>query len=238
MRIVPFGDNALLMQWDQKIDQKLNLTIHNLADAIQSLSRSEVTHLTPSYCSLVVGYNPKMTDFFRLRKMLMNIAENMKPGQYGQQRTIEIPVCFDSPFSLDMDFICKRAELSESMVIEQFLHQTYQVFLLGFLPGFPYLGILPKILECQRKPVPRKRIPTGSIGVAGRQTGIYPVESPGGWQIIGRTPVPIFDPSQHDIFLLRPGDEVRFRPITEVDYNQIEAQLLTGDFKWSMIGYE
>lgn len=135
---------------------------------------------------------------------------------------IEIPVCYESEFAPDLESLAKDIDLSPDQIISLHTSTTYDVFMMGFLPGFPYLGQLPAQLECKRKAVPRKLVSAGSVGIAGKQTGIYPLDAPGGWQLIGQTPLKIFDALAEESFLMKMGDKVKFKSISAETFNKIQ----------------
>jgi inhibitor of KinA len=139
-------------------------------------------------------------------------------------RSLRIPVCYDSAFGVDLKTLARTSKLLVNEVIALHTQQTYRVYMLGFLPGFPYMGIVDDKIATPRLSTPRKHVPAGSVGIAGNQTGIYPVDSPGGWNIIGRTPVKLFDPESESLALLQPGDEVSFIPISKSAYESFDAE--------------
>jgi inhibitor of KinA len=208
MTIQPFGDRALLINWEQRIDPELNATVQAWQQAIEQAAFKGVAYSIPAYCSLTVVFNPLQIAFRTLAEQIQAIEI---PGQSIRHtgRTLEIPVDYNGA---DLPEVAQRTGLSEAEVIELHTNRPYRVYLIGFLPGFPYLGPLPEALHCPRKQTPRQSVPAGAVGLAGAQTGIYPFEAPGGWQIIGQTPLKVFDAEAQDPFLLRPGDTVIFKP--------------------------
>lgn len=208
MTIQPFGDRALLINWEQRIDPELNATVQAWQQAIEQAAIKGVAYSIPAYCSLTVVFNPLQIAFRTLAEQIQAIEI---PGQSIRHtgRTLEIPVDYNGA---DLPEVAQRTGLSEAEVIELHTNRPYRVYLIGFLPGFPYLGPLPEALHCPRKQTPRQSVPAGAVGLAGAQTGIYPFEAPGGWQIIGQTPLKVFDAEAQDPFLLRPGDTVIFKP--------------------------
>ncbi len=207
MKIQPFGDRALLLNWEQRIDPELNATVHAWQKAIQEASIKGVAYTIPAYCSLTVVFNPLQIAYRTLADQLRTMAPRPAAGKTG--RTFEIPVQYNG---IDLPVVARRTGLSESQIIEYHSNRPYRVYLIGFLPGFPYLGPLPEALHCPRKSTPRQSVPAGAVGLAGAQTGIYPFEAPGGWQIIGQTQRQVFNAEAEDPFLLRPGDAVIFKP--------------------------
>lgn len=211
----PFGDRALLMQWAQIIDPGINTEVVSLSQAIQDAAIGGVQYCIPAYCSLTVGYDPRLVKYEQLCTRIQALQSQLEtarsPGVSARQLTI--PVCYEGDLAPDLDLLSQHFGLEKEQIIHLHTHTVFRVYMLGFMPGFPYMGSLPKALETPRKTSPRLRVPAGSVGLAGLQTGIYPIESPGGWQIIGRTPIKIFDPEREQPFYLQAGDEVRFEAI-------------------------
>jgi inhibitor of KinA len=172
-----------------------------------------VRDIVPAYRSLTVYFDPLRTDYVGLVDRLTSELDRDTSGPDAGSRLLEIPVCYGGEHGPDLADVAAFARLSESEVVALHSAATYQVFMLGFLPGFAYLGSVDRRIAAPRRPEPRVRVPAGSVGVAGEQTGIYPSETPGGWQLIGRSPLKPFDLAREDPFLLKAGDRVRFRPI-------------------------
>jgi inhibitor of KinA len=209
MTLQPFGDRALLINWEQRIDPELNATVHAWKQAIEQAAIKGVEYSIPAYCSLTVVFNPLQIAFETLAEKIQAL-KIPEPSNGHAGRTIEIPVNYNGA---DLPEVAQRTGLSLPEIISLHSNRPYRVYLIGFLPGFPYLGPLPEALHCPRKQTPRQSVPAGAVGLAGAQTGIYPFEAPGGWQIIGRTLLKVFDAQARDPFLLRPGDTVIFKPV-------------------------
>ena len=237
MEIVPLGDAALILRVRERFDDASEETLDAVLRAFQLIQRAAipgVIELAPAYTSVAVFFNPivvaksaeipdKTFDWIATR-VRAAVAGGADPGKRTRSRakTVEIPVCYDPEFALDIDVIARRANVSPTEVIH--LHSTgeYRVACIGFVPGFPFLAGLPKKLATPRRDVPRKEIPAGSVGIGGAQTGIYPLHSPGGWNLIGRTPVRLFDPQKNPPALLRAGERVRFRSITRDEFESLK----------------
>lgn len=213
--IQPYGDRALLVQWQQIIDPGINAEVVQLSQAISKAAMGGVQYCIPAYCSLTVGFDPKLVKYEELCDQIRSLQpqRGTERPQEAVSRQITIPVCYDDDFAPDLEWLSQYFGLEKEQIIQLHTHSVFRVYMLGFMPGFPYMGSLPKALETPRKDSPRLRVPAGSVGLAGLQTGIYPIESPGGWQIIGRTPIKIFDPEREQPFYLQAGDEVRFEAI-------------------------
>jgi len=218
-KIFPLGDNALTVEFDNKLSEAVNTHVLSFAGLFNKNSFHGFIEIVPAYASLTVFYDvlivrknfPEFPSAFGAVKNY--IENNLKKSDVfaaADSRLVEIPVCFDAEFALDLDFIVLRNNLSAKEIIEIFLAKTYRVYMLGFLPGFAYMGELDRRIAAPRKETPRLNVPKGSIGIAGKQTGIYSLESPGGWQIIGRTNVELFTPNEEKPTLLQAGDSVKF----------------------------
>lgn len=226
MHIQPFGDRALLVSFEKKIDPEINQKVISL---YHTLKASELfTFLTPAYCSLTVGINRSEFSISDAIELIKKLANQPPTNQMAYVRDFTIPVCYEGEFAPDMDEVSKITGLSADEIIKLHTEEQYRVYMLGFVAGFAYLGSLPEKLTCPRKQTPRKLVPNGSVGLAGLQTGIYPVDAPGGWQIIGRTPVQMFDTSREDPNLLFAGDKVKFRAVSEDEFKLILLKEETG----------
>jgi inhibitor of KinA len=233
MEIVPLGDSALIVRVREQFDGTPEETLDRVLRAFQQLQGTEipgVIEFAPAYTSIAVFYDPitaakatqtseKVFEWLATR-ILAALARGADPGETARSpsRVIDIPVCYDSEFALDIDDVARRANISPSEVVHLHSAAEYRVACIGFVPGFPFLTRLPKKLATPRRDVPRKEIPAGSVGIGGAQTGIYPLRSPGGWNLIGRTPLRLFDPGKKPPTLLRAGDRVRFRTITRDEF--------------------
>lgn len=218
-KIFPLGDNALTVEFGNEISAEMNYRVVHLADFFDQNSFNGLIEIVPAYASLAVFYNVSQvrknfpdfsTAFEAVKNFVENALQNSDVSQKINSRIIEIPVCFDAEFALDLEFVAQTNNLTAQEAIEIFLARTYQVFMLGFLPGFAYLGEVNKRIAAPRKDSPRLKVPQGSVGIAGRQTGIYPLESPGGWQIIGKTNIELFTPNGESPTFLHAGDSVKF----------------------------
>jgi inhibitor of KinA len=233
MEIIPLGDSALIIRVRERFDDAPELTLDTVLRAFQQLQSAAipgVVELAPAYTSVAVFFNPmtvakatetsaSVFDWLAVR-IGSAVAGVGDPGKKPRSRSqvVEIPVCYDPEFALDIDDVARRADISPEEVIRLHSAAEYRVACIGFVPGFPFLAGLPKKLATPRREVPRKEIPPGSVGIGGAQTGIYPLRSPGGWNLIGRTPLRLFDPEKNPPALLRAGERVRFRSITRDEF--------------------
>lgn len=220
MRIRPLGDCALIIECGTSISPENHEKVQQVLQTLSKLSHPAVIEFMPTYTSVAVYYDPFQISFDFLRVEIEKQLEFMADHEKPCSRMIEIPVCYGEEFGPDLSYVAQYHGLSEEEVIHLHSQQEYLVYMIGFVPGFPYLGGLPKQLATPRKTTPRLKVPAGSVGIAGEQTGIYPQDSPGGWQIIGRTPLSLFSPEANPPSLLVAGDRIRFVPITKEEFLQ------------------
>jgi inhibitor of KinA len=198
----------VLIELGQTLDVAMNARVHALAQHIQTWRGVVAT--VPGYTTLLIEYDPALWEYDALCDEILRAVEHRQDDTAQEARLVEIPVRYGGEFGPDLEFVAQHNGISKDDVIRIHTSESYQVFILGFAPGFPYLGILNERIAAPRLESPRKRVPAGSVGIAGRQTGIYPRESPGGWRLIGRTDVKLFDANQNPPTLLQAGDKVRF----------------------------
>jgi len=213
VRIERVGDAALLATVGDEIDADLNAWIHRAAADVrrQHAATAALGTPVPGYASLLVPFDPEGRSEDAVRALLLaTLARTADGPPLATSRPIEILVRYGGGDGPDLPGVAAQTGLTETEVVEAHAGTVYRVFVVGFVPGFPYLGILPEILELPRLATPRLRVPAGSVAIAGRQTGIYPAPTPGGWHLIGRTDAPIWDPTRDPPALLAPGDRVRF----------------------------
>jgi inhibitor of KinA len=233
MQITPLGDNALVLEMGTVIDESTRRKVQAAWRALAAAPLAAVSELVPAYTTVTVFYDPLaavqagapaqgIEDWLgnRLRERLKNPpkADKAKP------RIVEVPVCYGGEFGPDLARVAAQAKISPEEVIKRHSEAEYLVHLIGFAPGFPYLGGLPRELHTPRHAKPRMTVPAGSIGIGGEQTGIYPMSTPGGWNLIGRTPLRVFRPEQNPPVLLAAGDRVRFRAITSAEFAALEGK--------------
>lgn len=238
MTFHPYGDSAMLINFEQKIDEAINIRVIALHHALKAAAIPEVLFYIPAYCSLTAGFDPERISYDELREKIEEIVQSFSFDPTGRKsRTLHIPVCYDDTFALDMGEVMRETGLSKKEIIELHTSAEFRVYMLGFIPGFPYLGKLPKPLHCSRKSSPRLKVPANSVGIAGAQTGIYPSEAPGGWKIIGKTPLPMntFNDNKKHPFMCRAGDRIKFRPIPLVTYQYIEDAITSENFNLDWI---
>jgi inhibitor of KinA len=220
-RIVPAGDSVLVVEFDERIDAAVNARAIAVADAIEAAGLPGVRDVVPTYRSVAVYFDPLRTAYDTLHRLLEREAEGAAPDASAPRAPIRIPVCYGGELGPDLESVGAYANLSAEDVVRLHAGATYRVFMLGFVPGFAYMGTVDVRIAAPRHSIPRVRVPLGSVGIAGVQTGIYPAETPGGWQLIGRTTVKPFEPSRAAPFLLKAGDAVRFYPIDRAEYDEL-----------------
>lgn len=230
MKIVPLGDSALIVRLRERFEDAPSETLTSVLGTKRQLEQAQlpgVLEIAPSYTTIAVYFDPVAAleagaptpDIFawyaqRIREALANAPE--PPTE--QLHSVEIPVCYAPQFGFDLEEVARLAGVDPGEVIRLHSAAEFRVHCLGFTPGFPYLSGLPPKLTTPRRSVPRKDIPAGSVAIGGRQTGIYPIKSPGGWNVIGRTPLTLFDSKRNPPARLRPGDRVRFRSISPEEF--------------------
>ena len=219
-RIFPLGDNAATAEFGTEMSEALNAAAVSLAGYFEKHPFPGFIEALPAIASATIFYRPeevpKASASQSAFDSVKNLIETAVTADEGRRRThdkITVPVSFSSVDALDMPTICRHAGLSPEDVIERFLATEYRVYMLGFLPGFAYMGKVDEVLAVPRLATPRTSVPKGSVGIAGRQTGIYPSSSPGGWQIIGRTPIKLFNKAKANALIIKPGDRVQFYEI-------------------------
>ena len=209
-RIVPLGDSAVLVQFGNQIDLTINRRVHALAALIAASPLDGMIGTIPAYGTLLIHYDPLILTYFQASKWIRTKLDQVHDVIFKKPRRIEVPVRYGGEYGIDLQFVADSHHLSVEDVIRIHSEKTYTIYMMGFTPGFPYMGKLDDLLVTPRLDSPRTRVPSGTVAIAGSQTGIYPIDSPGGWRLIGYTSLQLFDPKSESPFLFSPGDEVRF----------------------------
>ncbi|HID64796.1 MAG TPA: 5-oxoprolinase subunit PxpB [Anaerolineae bacterium] len=217
-RFLLAGDSALVVEFGDEISEEVNHKVHALAYALEKNPLPGLGEAVPTYRSLLIHYDPLRLSHGDLVDFIRTILEKSEEYPLPEPHKVEIPTLYGGEFGPDIEFVAEHNGLSVEEVIRLHSGATYTVYMLGFTPGFTYLGGLPEVLATPRLPTPRTLVPAGSVALAGRQTGIYPIATPGGWRLIGRTPLKLFDPQRDPPTLLKAGDRVCFVPISEEEY--------------------
>ncbi len=221
-RFLPAGDSAIAVEFGREIDLNINNQVAAMRTVIEAAidegKLKGIVELVPTYGSLLVVYDQLAVGYAGLIEQLKILAEGLEGVEIPDREVVEIPVVYGGEYGPDLGIVAQLNSLSEDEVIKRHSEAEYPIYMLGFVAGLPYLGGMDKSIAAPRKQTPRLKIPAGSVGIAGQQTGIYSVESPGGWQIIGRTPLKLYDADREKPILLRAGQSIRFKPITEAEY--------------------
>jgi inhibitor of KinA len=220
VRIVAAGDAALLIELASVIDPAVNERAVGLARSIRESDTPGIRDVVVGYASVTVYFEPLNVDPLDLEDRIRHMVDDLPRHPHVEGSPIDVPVCYGGEFGPDLPDVAAATGLSESGVITVHCGVSYRVYVVGFMPGFAYMASVDPRLALARRSTPRTRVPAGSVAIAAGQTGIYPVESPGGWHLLGRTHVKPYDPSRADPFLFRPGDRVRFRPITAAEFER------------------
>ncbi len=232
---MPVGDAALSVEFGSGISPEINARIRALSDALAQKPIRGVRECVPTFRSLLVLYDPCRLRFERLVRKLRERIAKLGGSREGEKRVFVIPVCYGGAFGEDLPNVVAHTGLAAEEVVRRHSGTDYLIYMLGFLPGFAYLGGLDAALHTPRLQNPRTSIPAGSVGIGGEQTGIYPLASPGGWQLIGRTPVRPYDPARSEPILYRAGDYIRFAPVDEQEYAALEQRQASGEMVWEVL---
>lgn len=237
----PYNEYSLLIQWPQIVSENILEELSAFKKTLQRIYPEAI--LTAAYASILLVFPERITSFPALKAQIKQgydtFSENsisvtkeskIKESKIKQRplSLYKIPVCYEAAFAPDLEAVCTQLKLSPEALISKHSQATYTVYGIGFLPGFMYLGGLNPELEIPRKSSPRMKVPIGSVGLAAKQTGIYPCESPGGWQLIGQTPIPLFNPLQDPPFFAEVGDKIQFIPISKDTYKLLQIQVAAG----------
>ena len=231
IRILTAGDSSLLIEFGNEISPEINRRIAAVVELMREQHIEGVVDVIPAFCSLLVNYDPRVVGYEKMKKRLESLVRvDIKVGQV-KRKIFEIPVLYGGEYGPDLASIAEHAGISQDEVIAIHSSRDYLIYMLGFLPGFCYLGGLDERIHTPRLSNPRLRIRAGSVGIGGSQTGIYPLDSPGGWQLMGMTPVKTYDPEREIPILVEAGNYIRFVPIDEEQYKQIQAQVEDGSYQ-------
>lgn len=225
------GDRAILVEFENRIAPEINRQVRSFCVALEDRVIAGITEVVPTYCAVTVHYQPEQILYDALEKELRAILKNLDSMEIPPATVWEIPVCYGGEVGADLDFVAEHNGLRPDDVIRIHTEPEYLVYMLGFTPGFPYLGGMSPNIAAPRLSAPRVKIPAGSVGIAGQQTGIYPIASPGGWQLIGRTPVKFYDVAREEPVLVKAGDYIKFKAVDEAEYKRIADQVEAGSYR-------
>jgi len=214
------GDRSVLVELGDEISPQVNQRVREFYVVLMENPIEGLVETVPTYRSLLIFYDPLKTSFTALQHRIEDLYRKIKGIKIPDPKTMKIPVVYGAKYGPDLEWVAQYHKISSKMVIRLHTETIYQVYMIGFMPGFPYMGELPESLATPRRETPRTVIPQGSVAIAQRQTGIYPVESPGGWQILGRTPLKLFNPHHSPPTLLEMGDVVQFFSIGEEEFKR------------------
>lgn len=217
------GDQGLVVEFGDAIDPDINRQVRDLFLALDAAPLPGIVDLVPTYRSLLISYDPLRLRPDDLRTAVARVQAGLAAAPARAPRVLDVPTAYGGEFGPDLAFVASHNGLSEEDVVRIHAGTNYLVYMMGFSPGFPYLGGMSTRIAAPRLATPRTAIPAGSVGIAQTQTGIYPVESPGGWQLIGRTPITLFDPARQPPVLVEAGDYIRFVPISHEEYGKLAS---------------
>lgn len=220
LRIIPAGDAALVVELPARIDPAINARLVSMADRLRRCCGSAVLDAVVGYCTLTVYFDPLLTDAGWLEDELRHVAADDAASGTIDGARLDIPVCYGGDLGPDLASVALQIGATEDEVIALHSAPEYRVYVVGFVPGFAYMGVVDPRLALPRRSTPRTKVPPGSVAIAAGQTGIYPMETPGGWHILGRTPVRPFDAARDEPVLFRPGDRVTFHPIDRAAFDR------------------
>lgn len=242
-RFLTLGERGLTVELGDAVDEQVNERVHLLAAALRRELAALVEEVVPTYRSVTLYFDPLRVSraqlvegVTRLLRAVPSAAAGDGEARGAAFRVVHIPVCYGGELGPDLPFVAEHNRLTPEEVVRLHGEPLYRVYMLGFTPGFPYLGGLSRRLATPRLDQPRARVAAGSVGIAGPQTGIYPIESPGGWRIIGRTPLRLFDPAAREPFLLRAGDRLRFRAVASGELSEIARRVAEGSYRIELGG--
>lgn len=238
IKYMPAGDKALVAEFGNQIEEGLNQQVHHLAARLTKACIPGVQELLPTFRSLMIYYNPLEIRYGELKKQVESLAEDMGEAVENRKRILKIPCCYGARFGPDLRDMEQYTGMDREEIIRLHSSVDYKIYMMGFLPGFVYLGGLDKRLEMPRLTTPRVKIFAGAVGIGGSQTGVYPLASPGGWRLIGGTPVDFYDPDRENPILCEAGEYIRFVPITVDDYYDIRRLVAKGEYKLEAIEEE
>ena len=231
LKIIPAGDAAVIIKAGDDISPDTNMKVRQIMQAMEKIDLPGIMEMVPSYNELMIYYQPGVIDFHQMTGYIRKAESKMESMPAPSAKRVYVPVCYGSEEGPDLELVANTNSLSKEQVIELHTNSNLLIYMLGFSPGFCYLGGMNPRISCPRKTSPRLDIPAGSVGIAGNQTGIYPISSPGGWQIIGHTPLLPFTPNAEEPFLFKAGDRIRFFEIDREEHNHIKSLINEGRYE-------
>jgi inhibitor of KinA len=223
-RFLLAGDKGLLVEFGAAINPEINRKVRHIFLSLEKMPISGVAEVIPTYRSLLIYYDPFQISVERLKREILDRENKLDQWEIPPPETVEIPVAYGDDFGPDLEFVAQHNELTPEEVVEIHTSGTYLIYMLGFTPGFPFLGGLSEKIFTPRRETPRMVVPAGSVGIAKNQTGIYPIDSPGGWQLIGKTPIRLYDPNRSPPILLKAGNYLKFKRISTKEFQEIVSK--------------
>lgn len=233
VKMLAAGEYGLVVEFEAVISPRINALVQQLTKLLQHNMIDGIIEAVPTYKSVTVYFDPLVAPRHRVVQLIKQLLADVKPQDTNKlaSRVVHVPVCYGGVFGPDLEFVARYTGLSPQEITTIHTEKPYLVYMLGFTPGFPYLGGMSEQIAVPRQEKPRSKIPAGSVGIGGNQTGVYPIESPGEWWLIGRTPLKLFQPASSDPFLVSSGDYFRFFDITIEDYFTIRHDVEAGHYK-------
>lgn len=231
VKYLPAGDCGLVVEFGRTIDKEINNKVHGLMNWIEKKEIPGIRDLLPTYRSLMIMYNPVEIGFEKLVGVLMEYNIDTSVNENLSKRILQVPCCYGARFGVDLGDMEKLTGIDRDEIIRIHSGVDYKIFMLGFLPGFVYLGGLDKRIEAPRLKTPRLKILPGSVGIGGNQTGVYPIASPGGWRLLGGTPLDFYNPEREEPIFCKAGEYIRFVPINIDEYYDIRHMIITGSYE-------
>lgn len=235
IKLMPAGDSALVVEFGDKIDENVNAHVHALARKIEEQHIEGIVEVVPTFRSVLVQYDVFVCSYSKISDMILGLADHLDGFDKTTKKIVKIPCCYGARFGLDLADMEKLTGLDRDEIIAIHSATDYKIYMLGFLPGFVYLGGLDKRIEVPRLKTPRVKIRKGAVGIGGNQTGIYPMDSPGGWRLMGATPIDLYDENREPPILLAAGEYIRFVPISILDYYDIRQEILKGTYRLEVV---
>ncbi|HBD63586.1 MAG TPA: allophanate hydrolase [Clostridiales bacterium] len=235
IKYLPLGDKALVMEFGNEISKDINAKIRNVMRQLSEVEIFGIEELLPTYRSIMIMYEPLKIEYENLVSKLEMLSDTKAENGEEEIRIVEIPTLYGNEYGPDIEYVADHNHITVDEVIKIHTGTDYLVYMLGFTPGFTYLGGMSEKIATPRLPSPRTAIPAGSVGIAGSQTGMYPSETPGGWQLIGRTPVKLYDPESEPPVLLNAGDYVRYVSVNQQEYDEIQRMVKEGRYEIKII---
>lgn len=232
VKLLIAGEAGLVVEFEAVISPEINGLVQQLMKLLKHNPLEGIIEVVPTYKSITIYFNPLLTSRERITQLIRQLLSKIEPlaTKCLTARMVHVPVCYGGVFGPDLEFVARYAGMSPHEVISLHTAEPYLVYMLGFTPGFPYLGGMSELIAVPRQEKPRTKVPAGSVGIGGNQTGVYPIESPGEWWLIGRTPLKTFQPASDDPFLISAGDYLQFYAISIEDYFAIRREVESGNY--------